>query len=129
VALFEEHKRDFEVTTMKKLSTAHCIRKMLLSAVAVAVMTSPLLAAASSRNDSVSEDQNTHGNPDLMITEGQKRLYKELKYKSRKICGPTGIGAAGSLERAISNKECYEDTLAIAVLRLDTPAITALHQE
>lgn len=114
---------------MKKLSTAHCIRKMLLSAVAVAVMTSPLLAAASSLNDSVSDDQNSHGNPDLVTTEGQKRLYKELKYKSRKICGPTGIQAAGSLERATANKECYEDTLAIAVLRLDTPAITALHQE
>jgi UrcA family protein len=129
VALFEEHKRDFEVTTMKKISTAHCIRKMLLSAVAVAVMTLPLLVAASSRNDSVNDDQNTHDNQELMTTEGQKRLYKELKYKSRKICGPAGIGAAGSLERAISNKECYEDTLAIAVLRLDTPAITALHQE
>ena len=108
---------------MKKLSTAHCVRKMLLSAVAVAVMTSPLLAAASSRSDSVSDDQNT------MTTEGEKRLYKELKYKSRKICGPTGIKSAGSLERATANKECYEDTLAIAVLRLDTPAITALHQE
>ena len=114
---------------MKKLSTAHRIRKILLSAVAVAVMTSPLLAAASSHNDSVSDDQNTHDNPELMTTESQKRLYKELKYKSRKICGPTGVGAAGSLERAISNKECYEDTLAVAVLRLDTPAITALHQE
>ena len=114
---------------MKKLSTAHCIRKMLLSAVAVAVMTSPLFAAASSRNDSVNDDQNTHGNPDLMSIEGQKRLYKKLKVKSRKTCGPTGIGSAGSLERATANKECYKDTLAIAVLRLDDPAITALHQE
>jgi len=114
---------------MDKLSTAHCIRKTLLSAVAVAVMTLPVLAAASTLNTSVSDEQKTRGNPDLTTIEGQKQLYKKLKAKSRKTCGPTNMRAAGSLERASANRECYEDTLGIAVLRLNNSAITALHQE
>jgi UrcA family protein len=122
-------KKYLEVTMMKKLSTARCIRKTLIFAVAVAVMTLPLLTAASTLNATSGDEQNTKGNPELTTVEGQKQLYKKLKAKSRKTCGPTNMRAAGSLERASANKECYEDTLAIAVLRLNNAAITALHQE
>ena len=114
---------------MKNLSAAHCIRKALLSAVAALAIISPLLATASTPNDSVRDKQNTRGNPDLMTIEGQKRLYRNLRAKARKSCGPTSIRTTGSLGRAIANKKCYEDTLAIAVLRLDNSAITALWQD
>jgi UrcA family protein len=114
---------------MKRFSGTHCVRKAILTVIAVALTTSPLFAGSSTLIASAGNEKNTHGNPDLMTIEEQKRFYEKLKDKSRKTCGPTNVRATGSLRRAAANKECYEDTLAIAVLRLNDSAITALHQE
>ena len=114
---------------MKMFYSARCLRKNLLSAIAVAVMALPLLAAASTPDASRNNVQNTQGNPDLTTVEGQKRLFQKMKSKARKTCGPTNIRATGSMRRSAANKECYEDTLAIYVLRLDNSAISALHQD
>ena len=109
---------------MKTLSNARSIRNTLMAVVAVSAMTLPLLASASTSQISVAFDPT-----ELNSAQSQERLYKKIKYASRKLCGSTRFQITGSLRRSVANSECYEGTLTAAVRRLDNDAITALHSQ
>lgn len=92
--------------------------------IAVTAMSLPVLASASQSNISVSFNKS-----ELQSTQGQERVYQQMKTASRKLCGTSNVHLTGSVEESVSNDECYDGTLTAAVQRLDNKAITALHAE
>ena len=104
---------------MKTRINTRTIRNTLI---AVTAMTLPLMASASS-NISVS-----FAKSELESTQGQQRIYEQMKTASRKLCGSTSIQLTGSVDTAVANEECYEGTLTAAVQRLDNRNISNLHK-
>ena len=59
---------------------------------------------------------------------GQEAAYKRLKRAARNLCGSPNLREAGGLEQAMSNRECFSETLTEAVETLDNRDVSALHR-
>lgn len=113
---------------MNVITTAGSIRKAMISAAAVCLMTLPVIASASLLNSSTGAD-GSYDSSSYDSAESQERLYEALKNESRNTCGPTSVSVAGSVERAMDNKKCFQETLTVAVQRVDNPGVSKLHQQ
>lgn len=109
------------------MKNLHIVRRTVLSTAAAAVLAFPLIGSASVLNDPNAES--VSGSFDLNSERDQQALYQRLQDKSREICGYTNIRVTGSVERSISNEECYQGTLTAAVERVNNEALTRLHQQ
>ena len=103
---------------MKTRITSRLVRNTLIVVTAMAL---PMLASASP-NISVAFVKS-----ELDSSNGQERIYEQMKTASRKLCGSTSIQLTGSVGTTTANSECYTGTLTAAVERLDNDAISALH--
>ena len=103
---------------------ANSIKNALVFAIAVSMITLPLLASAGKKNDGFIYSSSSLKNPT-----DQEVLYAKLKHASRDICGSSNLQLTGSVERVSGNKECYEGTLNAAVERLGDARVKALHQQ
>jgi UrcA family protein len=63
----------------------------------------------------------------FVTSEGAAKVYRALKNAARRVCGVTS--GAELLEIRVARQQCYEDTLAAAVAKIDRPTLTALHTE
>ncbi len=109
---------------MNPTFNAKSIKQALLSAIAVSLITLPLLASAGETKSGIFYSPQSLNN-----TTDQKILYAKLKDASHDICGSTNLQVTGSVERVVGNNECYEGTLTAAVERLGNSEVTALHQQ
>jgi UrcA family protein len=103
---------------------ANSIKNTLVSAIAVSMMTLPLLASAGEKNADFLYSKNSLNN-----ATDQEILYAKLKHASRDMCGSSNLQLTGSVERVVGNKKCYEGTLTAAVERLGNAKVTTLHQQ
>ncbi len=114
---------------MKTKSTAHIIRNSVVSLVAVAALSLPLISSAAA-----SAERNA--NRGLLNSEWQPRVdndaaavYGKLKSETREVCGSSDRRITGGLRESQKVEECYEGTLTAAVQRLDDPEVTGLHYQ
>ena len=107
------------------MKTLNTVRHTLLSAAAIAVMAFPLFASASVLDAPQANVQAL----DLSDARDQQSLYEKLQDQSRKVCGSTNLHLTGSVERSAANEECYQETLDVAVQRVNNPGIDQLHQQ
>ena len=110
------------------MKNLHFVRRTVLSAAATAVLAFPLFASASVLNAPDAQRVSV-GSLDLTNERDQQELYQRLQDKSREVCGYTNLRITGSVERSISNEECYQGTLTAAVERVDSEALTQLHNQ
>jgi len=103
---------------------ANSIKSAIVSAIAVSMVTLPLLASAGGKDLTFLDVMDSPNS-----ATDQEILYTKLKEISRDLCGSSDLRLAGSLERAEHNDECYEGTVAAAVARLYDAEITALHRQ
>ena len=108
-------------------STARTISHTLVSIIAVAAISIPLLASAGTDQTGKRESSIFYSKQDLNNASNQENLYQELRDASRDMCGSSYIHRTGSVERSRANDECFEGTLTAAVERLDNPSVTAIH--
>jgi len=104
--------------------TAKTIKQAFVSAIAISLMTLPLLASAGDKNSGI-----FYTSQDLDNSKQQEILYAKLKEASREICGSSNLQVTGSVERVSANEECYEGTLTAAVNRLNNSKVKELHQQ
>lgn len=107
----------------------YTVRNSILSAAAITALALPMLAGASILDNSNVDARVSTESLDLNDTRDQKELYQRLQEQSREICGSTNLRITGSVERSVSNEECYEGTLAAAVERVGNDALKELHQQ
>ena len=65
----------------------------------------------------------------LSSSTGQEMLYERLKTAARQVCGSTNLREAGSLERVLDNRTCYQDALAQAVEDVNSRGVSAIHSD
>jgi UrcA family protein len=118
---------EIEVHMMNKVPSASFFRNAVVFAAAFCVLALPVIASASILNSS-HQAQKAASAVNLDTPEGQERYYGKLKNESRNICGSSSVNAAGSLERATDNEKCFNETLNVAVQRVNNPAVTEIHQ-
>ena len=58
-------------------------------------------------------------------TAGAANVYRKLKAAARQVCGVNH--GSKTLDLMVAARECYEQALAEAVLKIDRPTLTALH--
>ena len=58
-------------------------------------------------------------------TAGAADVYRKLKNAARKVCGVT-LGSQ-ALEMRVAARECFDEALAEAVLKIDRPTLSAVH--
>jgi len=106
------------------MKTLNTVRHTLLSAAAIAALAFPLLGSASV----LDAPKASVGSLDLSDTSDQQELYERLQDQSRKVCGSTNLHITGSVERSAGNEACYQETLGVAVERVNNAGIQELHQ-
>ena len=104
--------------------TAKTFKQAFVSAIAISLITLPLLASAADNDSGF-----FHNKSNLNSSTDQEILYVKLQKASRKMCGSSDLQRTGSVERVIANNECYEGTLTAAVERLNDSNITELHEK
>lgn len=107
------------------MKTLNTVRRTLLSAAAIAAVVFPLFASASVLDAPEANIQTL----DLSDARDQQALYERLQDQSRKVCGSTNLHLTGSVERSAGNEKCYQETLDVAVQRVNNAGIQELHQE
>ena len=100
--------------------------KGVVATVAVVAFSAPAIAAADElkgRSEKVSYS-------DLNIDKqsGAEVLYRRLQTASKRVCGVESIGNAGSVRKVMEQRRCYKNALDEAVAKIDSPALTRLHQ-
>ena len=118
-----------KVLNVKTLSTAHTLRNSVVSLIAVAAFSLPLISSAAAASGN-------HANRSLLNSEWQPEIqndansvYGKLKAESREVCGSSDRRIAGGVRRSQKVDQCYEGTLTAAVQRLDDPEVTELHYQ
>jgi UrcA family protein len=117
-----------EITVNKKFN-ANSVKRAFVSAIAISLITLPMMASAGSAKTSGDNSDFFLNAQNANNTTDQEILYAKLQNESRKVCGSTNLHVTGSVQRAAGNEECYQGTLTSAVKRLDNSGVTALHQK
>lgn len=118
-----------KVLNVKTLSTAHTIRNSVVSFIAVAAFSLPLMTSAATTSDN-------NANRSLLNSEWQPEVdrdadavYGKLKSQSKEVCGSSDRRITGGLRESQKVEQCYEGTLTAAVRRLDDPEVSELHYQ
>lgn len=59
---------------------------------------------------------------------GAKVLYRRLQQASREVCGVQSLKNAGSVRILSEMQNCYRDSLTTAVAKVDSKALTKIHE-
>lgn len=111
---------------MSTLNDRHLSSACLL---APALLACTLVAAGTASADSPWKEQVSvtvkYGDLNLSTDEGAAKLYRRITRAARSVCGLDDIQPE---ERTYSNwKPCYEQAIATAVARVNSPLLTAVH--
>jgi UrcA family protein len=64
----------------------------------------------------------------LNSQQGQEVLYERLEVAAKQVCGETTVHRAGSLKRAMDNRNCFEKVLSKAVDSVGNHGLVDLHK-
>jgi UrcA family protein len=118
-----------KVLNVKTKSTAHTIRNSVVSLIAVAVFSLPLITSAATGSDNSAKRSLLNSEWQAEIDNDADAMYGKLKAESKEVCGSTDRRITGSLRQSQKVEQCYEGTLTAAVQRLDDPEVSELHYQ
>jgi UrcA family protein len=103
--------------------------RLTITAFAVIGLALPLAAtaAAPSQIDSAAVKV-SYDDLNISSEAGARVLYARLQRASERVCGVGSILEMGSLSATHGAKACYEETLDEAVVKIDSEALTSIHE-
>ena len=104
--------------------TVKNVRQAFVSAIAISLISLPLLTSAAENNSGFFSDKKNQDK-----TTDYETIYTELQVASRQVCGSSSLQVTGSVERVVANNECYEGTLTAAVKRLNNSKVQEIHKQ
>ncbi|MEM8817559.1 MAG: UrcA family protein [Pseudomonadota bacterium] len=102
----------------------------IVKAVSAIVLGVGFIASAIAAPHSLYEDVTVKVSyEDLNITKeaGARVLYQRLKHATAEVCDMSSFSRDRSLSRVGDAKECYKETLTKAVQKVNSPALTKIH--
>ena len=104
-------------------------RKIFLALLAAGTAALPVVASAAVDNASEGYRSLLNAERQPVVYDEPDELYARLRALSRDICGSSDLRITGNVRRSVQVEECYEETQAAAVRRLDNPEVIELHQQ
>jgi len=118
-----------KVLNVKINSTVHTIRHSVVSLIAVAAFSLPLISTAANTSDAQARGSLLNSEWQPEVHDDADAVYGKLKAESREVCGSSERRLTGGLRQSQKVEQCYEGTLTAAVQRLDDPEVTDLHYQ
>lgn len=103
------------------------INKTVITAVAVAVLSIPGLAAAGSDQLVGKSEKVSFSDLDVKKEADLRQLYRRLRHASERVCGVESFSSSGSLAEVREAKRCFREALDTAVAEIDDPSLTRIH--
>jgi len=118
-----------KVLNVKTLSTAHTIRNSVVSLIAVATLSLPLISSAAATTDSSPNRSLLNSEWQPEVQNDANSVYGKLKAETKEVCGSSDRRVTGGLRRSQQVEQCYDETLTAAVQRLDDSEVAELHYQ
>lgn len=106
------------------------VRKLLI-AFAVVVLSFPAIAGATPIVSGAGQSavRVSYADLDLSSEAGLTTLYQRLRSATDAVCGPRrSLREAGSLQRLINNRHCYNDLLDKLVAKANNAKLDEIHE-
>ena len=102
--------------------------KGIVTTVAVVAFSLPAIASADAGAELKGRTEKI-GYSDLNVEKqaGAEQLYRRLQLASKRVCGVESLKIAGSVRVVSESRRCYRDTLDAAVAKIDSAALTSIH--
>lgn len=108
--------------------TISTLRKGTLVAAAAIALAGPAIAfGAAPQKADASSVKVSYKDLDVTSEAGAKILYARLKQASKSACDVRPVRETGSISATAKAKQCYHNSLAEAVDRLDIELVSKLH--
>jgi len=103
--------------------------KGVVATVAVVAFSMPAIASADAGEELQGRAEKvTFSDLNIDKEAGAQTLYRRLQQASKRVCGVESLKVAGSLNVFAQAKRCYRETLDESVAKVDSAAVTAIHE-
>ena len=103
--------------------------KGLIASVAVVALSAPAIASASNDTGLVGNAVKVnYSDLNVQKNAGAKVLYRRLQRASKEVCGVEAIRIVGSVRIRREMQNCYRNSLTTAVAKVDSAALTKIHE-
>ena len=101
--------------------------KGVVIAVAVVAFSIPAIASADSELKGKSEKVFF---ADLNVSKeaGAEQLYRRIQQASKRVCGVESLKISGSIRELSQSMRCYRQTLDATVAKIDSEALSTIHE-
>ncbi len=100
--------------------------KGVIAAVAIVVLSAPAIASAS--NETELAVKVNYEDLNVQKEAGAKVLYGRLQRASKNVCGVESLKTAGSVRALQEMQSCYKSSLTTAVAKVDSAALSKIHE-
>ena len=103
--------------------------KSVVATVAVVIFSMPAIASADA-GDELKGRAEKVAFSDLNVNKeaGAQTLYRRLQQASKRVCGVESLNIAGSISAIAQAKRCYRETLDESVAKVNSAALTEIHE-
>ena len=101
----------------------------LIASVAIIALSAPAIASTSTEIELAGKAVKVNF-ADLNVQKeaGAQVLYRRLKQASKEVCGVESLKIAGSVRDIVEMQNCYRSSLTSAVAKIDSAALTKIHE-
>lgn len=103
------------------------LNKGVVAAIAVVVFGMPAIASADLELKGKSEKV-SYADLNVDKEEGAAQLYRRIQQASKRVCGVESLKNTGSVREVSQSRRCYRETLDATVAKIDSPALTEIHE-
>jgi len=102
--------------------------KSLLATIIVVALGAPAIASADAKSNLQGVSiKVSYADLNMEKQEGAKALYRRLQQASKQACGDRGLMNAGSVRQIAETKRCYNESLSVAVEKVNNELLTQIH--
>jgi len=95
---------------------------------AIAILTFSLPAIASDVEFKGRSEKVSYSDLNVKKEAGAYALYLRLQQASKRVCGVESIRNAGGIRAVSRQQRCYRDTLDAAVVKINNPVLSRMHE-
>jgi len=101
------------------------VLKGVVTTIAVFAFSLPAIASADELKGRA--EKVTYSDLDVGKSAGAESLYRRLQQAAKRVCGVEYVRGPGGIRERGRQQNCYRDTLDQAVVKIDSAALTNIH--
>ena len=103
--------------------------KVIIASAAIMALSAPAIASTSTEIELAGKAVKVnYADLNVQKDAGAQVLYRRLKKASKEVCGVEPLRIVGSVRILTEAQNCYRNSLATAVAKVDSAALTKIHE-